>query len=107
MWTPLPTKANKNNYKWETIPSVEALGELRMTAMKDFLADFPGGKEEGRNLAHSMPNLPFQNRQFDIALCSHYSNNSIVLNLEHPWNFPPDLVVPTSCTYPLLSSAPR
>ena len=66
------TKANKNNYKWETIPSVEALGEIRMTAMKDFLADFPTGKEEGRYLAHSIPSLPFQNCQFDIALCSHF-----------------------------------
>ena len=66
------TKANKNNYKWETIPSAEALGEIRMTAMKDFLADFPTGKEEGRYLAHSVLSLPFQNRQFDIALCSHF-----------------------------------
>jgi len=63
---------NKDMYIWNSIPSVEALGEIRMRAMNEFIADFEKGKVLGRYFHQSLPNLTFKNKQFDLALCSHY-----------------------------------
>ena len=63
---------NKDNYCWESIPSIEALGEIRMSAMNTFLADYENGKAQGRYIEASLPTLPFNDKQFDLALCSHY-----------------------------------
>ena len=49
----------------------EKLGELRMLAMKDFLADYEVGRRDGRYLAAGLPSLPFRSGEFDLALCSH------------------------------------
>ena len=64
-------KANLENYVWQDIQSPEMMGELRMSAMHQFLADFPLGITEGRYIKAELPNLPFVNHQFDLALCSH------------------------------------
>ncbi len=63
---------NLDDYVWTRIPSPEALGELRMRSMEKFLADYSRGKEEGRYLAGSLPDLPFEDGAFDLALCSHF-----------------------------------
>lgn len=63
---------NKDMYIWESIPSVEALGKIRMSAMNEFIADFEVGKLSGRYFHKSLPNLTFKDKQFDLALCSHY-----------------------------------
>lgn len=63
---------NKDHYLWDTIPSIEALGHTRMTSMQQFLDDFEIGKTEGRYVDAALPNLPFTDQQFDLALCSHY-----------------------------------
>jgi hypothetical protein len=39
--------------------------------MRRFLADFDQGKIEGRYVTASLPNLPFRDGQFDLALVSH------------------------------------
>ena len=65
-------RKNQGDYVWETIPSVEQLGSIRMSAMEDFLADFDAGKQEGRYIAGELPSLPFENGQYDIALSSHF-----------------------------------
>jgi len=57
---------------WNTIKSVEELGKIRMSAMREFLADYKEGKREGRYLAHSLPILPFEDHRFDLALCTHF-----------------------------------
>lgn len=62
----------KDNYVWEDIPSVDALGEIRMSAMNTFLADYEIGKQKGRYLNAALPSLPFDEHQFELALCSHY-----------------------------------
>src|SRR5262245_10427013 len=41
-------RRNANDFVWKAIPSVDALGEVRMAAMRAFLADFPAGKRDGR-----------------------------------------------------------
>lgn len=65
-------KANYQDYVWDSISSPEQLGEMRMAAMKQFLADFPRGKPQGRYLSAELPQLPFNSHQFDLALCSHF-----------------------------------
>jgi hypothetical protein len=62
---------NKDDYVWENVQSPEDLGQLRMAAMQQFLEDFIQGKEQGRYLTAELPKLPFNSKQFDLALCSH------------------------------------
>jgi len=63
---------NKADYIWTTIASVEELGRVRMQVMTCFLDDFEQGKVEGRYKQASLPELPFSNDEFELALCSHY-----------------------------------
>ena len=65
-------RENEGDYVWKDISSVEDLGKIRRSAMEDFLADFADGKQDGRYIAGELPFLPFENRQFDIALSSHF-----------------------------------
>ncbi len=62
---------NAEDYVWNTIASPEELGRIRMEAMRDFLADFPEGKQDGRYIEGELPKLPFANDRFDLALSSH------------------------------------
>jgi hypothetical protein len=43
-----------------------------MDSMRQFLADFPNGKRQGRYVAAELPSLPFRDAEFDLAVCSHY-----------------------------------
>jgi hypothetical protein len=63
---------NVDTFIWTTIGSLQELGRVRMCAMQRFLADYEQGKKEGRYLAASLPQLPFRERRFDLALCSHF-----------------------------------
>jgi hypothetical protein len=65
-------EANKDQYIWDSIQSVEALGKTRMDAMNRFIQDYEKGKASGRYLNESLPTLSFSDDQFDLALCSHY-----------------------------------
>lgn len=66
------TKANLNCYNWTDIESPEQLGEVRMIAMQQFLEDLPLGIQESRYVTAELPLLPFNQHQFDLALCSHF-----------------------------------
>lgn len=66
------TRLNANKFVWETIASPDALGQIRMAAMADFLADYSQGSMDGRYVAAELPDLPFVDQSFDIALCSHF-----------------------------------
>jgi hypothetical protein len=66
------TRQNLEKFCWTHIPSVEALGEIRMAAMQRFLEDFEKGKREGRYVSGALPALPFVERSFDVALSSHF-----------------------------------
>jgi hypothetical protein len=65
------TRKNEHEFIWTNIASVEALGRIRMAAMEEFLSDFPQGKEQGRYIDGELPRLPFDDREFDLAVCSH------------------------------------
>lgn len=65
------TAESRENFVWKEVPSIESLGEIRTQAMKLFLDDFPGGLSEGRYVTAELPQLPFRDGAFDLALCSH------------------------------------
>ncbi|MGA2142493.1 MAG: SAM-dependent methyltransferase [Brevinematales bacterium] len=65
------TYRNRGRFIWRDIPSIKELGELRLAAMRKFLEDFEKGKKERRYVEAELPGLPFENGEFDLALCSH------------------------------------
>jgi hypothetical protein len=65
-------EANQQQFVWNEIQSPQHLVEIRMTAMRQFLADFPDGLQQKRYLTDALPNLSFTAGQFDLALCSHF-----------------------------------
>ncbi len=65
------TRRNVHEFVWTAIPSLEALERMRMAAMTEFLGDFPAGKIDARYVEAALPSLPFADRAFDLALCSH------------------------------------
>lgn len=58
-------------FVWKHIKDPQDMGRARLAAMEQFLADFPSGLRELRYIAASLPNLPFANDEFKLALCSH------------------------------------
>ncbi|MDE3170100.1 MAG: SAM-dependent methyltransferase, partial [Acidobacteriota bacterium] len=66
------TVVSRENFVWNEIRSIERLGELRMQAMSGFLLDLPRGLSEGRYVTAELPQLPFADSAFDLALCSHF-----------------------------------
>ena len=66
------TRKNADEFVWSTIHSVEELGKIRMSAMQEFLDDYEKGAKEGRYVPDSLPSLPFDEKQFQLALCSHF-----------------------------------
>jgi SAM-dependent methyltransferase len=65
------TQQNAAAFVWDSIASVDDLGRVRLAAMREFLQDYPGGKTEGRYVAAVLPELPFADGSFDLAVCSH------------------------------------
>ena len=65
-------REHRDTFVWTAhITSPEHMGEVRLAAMEKFLADYDAGRREGRYLAASLPELPFEDARFDLALCSH------------------------------------
>lgn len=65
------TRKNAGEFVWTTISSVEELGRLRLAAMESFLADYRRGVAQQRYVTGELPQLPFVDRTFDLAVCSH------------------------------------
>jgi hypothetical protein len=65
-------RLNHADYVWDVIPSVDALGAMRMAAMETFLADYEAGQRTGRYVTGQLPELPFEGDRFDLALVSHF-----------------------------------
>jgi hypothetical protein len=66
------TRKNRNEFVWSAIHSVEELGRIRMSAMQEFLDDYEEGRKQGRYRPESLPSLSFVDKQFQLALCSHF-----------------------------------
>jgi ubiquinone/menaquinone biosynthesis C-methylase UbiE len=70
-------------YVWQYFKSPDHLGSVRREANQKFLADFPLGLKERRYVNASLPDLsPFDDGQFDLALCSHF-----LFTARHPKEF--------------------
>lgn len=65
-------RANKDKYIWKNIQSLEDLGNVRMSAMSDFLADYEADNKKERYIFGDAINLPFANDSFELALASHF-----------------------------------
>lgn len=65
-------EAAAGRFVWDTYGSLEGLERTRLSAMKLFLEDFEQGLAEGRYLDASLPDLPFDDGAFDLALSSHF-----------------------------------
>ncbi len=65
-------RENQQDFVWTHVPSIPELGRRRAGAMRKFLSDFPQGKIEGRYMDASLPDLPFSDNTFDLALSSHF-----------------------------------
>ena len=65
-------RKRQEDFVWKNIANPKALYEMRISAMKTFLADFKVGKEEGRYKYEMLPKLSFNDAQFDLALSSHF-----------------------------------
>lgn len=66
-------KENMDNYVWAYIKDLEDLENIRMSAMRNFLADYEQGKKEGRYVFHELPDrLPYEPDSFAIGLSSHF-----------------------------------
>ena len=63
------TTKNIDEFKWEHVKTVEELGQIRMAAMTIFLMDFANSSD--RYVTAELPTLPFGNKEFELALCSH------------------------------------
>jgi len=61
-----------DRYSWNRIGTPEELIRTRMDAMTNFLADYDLGLAEKRHINAALPTLPFAEKQFDLALVSHF-----------------------------------
>lgn len=66
------TRQNVSEFVWSAIHSVDELGQVRMAAMNAFLDDYSAGLTERRYIDAELPNLPFADASFALALCSHF-----------------------------------
>jgi hypothetical protein len=66
------TRRNTDEFVWTNIRSIEELGRVRMAAMNAFLDDYAAGRADGRYIDGELPNLPFGDSSFDLALSSHF-----------------------------------
>jgi hypothetical protein len=64
-------RANLEGFNWDYFNAPDHLGQHRLAAMRRFLADFEKGQSEQRYVTASLPSLPFNDGQFDLALVSH------------------------------------
>lgn len=65
-------KSSRDDFLWTHFSSPEELLETRLRAMNLFCDDFRKGGGDGRYIAAALPDLPFEDGAFDLALCSHF-----------------------------------
>ncbi|MGJ5673603.1 MAG: SAM-dependent methyltransferase [Nostochopsis sp.] len=65
-------KASPDDFAWSYHKSPEDLRTNRIAAINKFISDYERGKLEQRYLSGELPQLNFKDKEFDIALCSHF-----------------------------------
>ncbi|MBK8807916.1 MAG: SAM-dependent methyltransferase [Bacteroidales bacterium] len=67
------TQNNAANFIWKEFTNPTALVTARLAAMNRFLEDYEQGIREQRYINHELPKKTnFADKQFDLALCSHF-----------------------------------
>lgn len=67
------TAANAADFVWgRGVDDLDDLAAKRQTAMEAFLEDYEAGLAAGRYQPGQLPQLPFPDAAFDLALCSHF-----------------------------------
>ena len=64
-------RATANDYVWGYHRDPEDLLKNRKKALEAFLADYEQGPDQGRYIIGELPSLPFEERSFGVAVCSH------------------------------------
>ncbi|QSA95625.1 class I SAM-dependent methyltransferase [Methylococcus sp. EFPC2] len=65
-------EATPADWVWSYHGSPAGLRANRIRVTDTFIADFGRRRDSGCYLAGELPELPFSDRQFDLALCSHF-----------------------------------
>jgi hypothetical protein len=65
-------RAAAGRFVWDDYEAPEGLERTRLSAMKFFLEDYEAGLDEGRYRDAGLPDLPFEDGAFDLALSSHF-----------------------------------
>lgn len=65
-------KASPDDWIWSYHKSPENLRWNRVQAINKFISDYEQGKQEKRYQIGELPKLNFQDKEYDLALCSHF-----------------------------------
>jgi hypothetical protein len=65
-------KATPNDWIWSYHQSPEDLKNNRIKAINKFVSDYDKGKQEKRYQIGELPQLNFKDKEYDLALCSHF-----------------------------------
>jgi hypothetical protein len=65
-------KASPNDWVWSYHKSPDDLKNNRIKTIETFISDYDRGKKEARYQLGELPKLKFQDRQYELALCSHF-----------------------------------
>lgn len=64
-------KATPNDWVWSYHKSPDDLRQNRIKVIQEFISDYENGKNSNRYIIGELPKLNYENREFEIALCSH------------------------------------
>ncbi|WKJ90071.1 SAM-dependent methyltransferase [Methylomonas montana] len=65
-------EATPDDWVWSYHGSADGLRANRIRVTDTFVEDFAMRRDSGCYIAGELPSLPFADRQFDLALCSHF-----------------------------------
>ncbi|OKH12085.1 SAM-dependent methyltransferase [Fischerella major NIES-592] len=65
-------KASPDDWTWSYHTSPENLRWNRVQTINKFISDYEQGKQEKRYQIGELPKLNFQDKEYDLALCSHF-----------------------------------
>jgi hypothetical protein len=65
-------RVHHRDFIWQAFSDPDDLYQQRMSAMQLFLADYALPTSASFYINAQLPQLPFEDKQFDLALCSHF-----------------------------------
>jgi len=75
---------NQSEFSRVTFSSTDQLVQAREQAMKMFIEDFTSEHSKSKYLSASLPQLPLDDKEFSLSLCSHFL---FLYSLQHDSNF--------------------